>query len=268
MSSGGNNHINRGRQKGALCESKKKPCVITVVLPVIISIALIAWNTVSDAPVAFNGHWGSQSVGWHGKAANHEFCGENYRYARVIAELHNTWSSAPLVFFGSVGTWYRRLHASCEKRYACAFVSLGSIGVGSMLFHGTLLRWGQVMDEAPMMLLLFSHLFMFIGAEKETRFGAWLPFSLILACVIFIGAYLLFYIYWFFLVGFTGSAVALLLYGSRHALRAATILTQVLFLTGVAFLAEGFACWQIDTLLCEQVQCFRLHILWHFGARM
>ncbi len=45
--------------------------------------------------------------------------------------------------------------------YACVFVS----GLGSIAFHGTLLRWGQVLDEVPM--LWASLCFMYVGMTMD-----------------------------------------------------------------------------------------------------
>jgi len=94
-------------------------------------------------------------------------------------------------------------------RFQAAFISIGFIGVGSALFHGTLLRWGQIMDEAPMMFYVFCALYCFIEDGPKPRYGTWLPILLASSCVLFVVYYLVFYVYWIFLVGFISGVVIL-----------------------------------------------------------
>ena len=53
-----------------------------------------------------------------------------------------------------------------------AFLSLGSVGVGSTLFHCNLLRWGQVLDEAPMLLYVFTGTYLALEQGTYVR-AAW-----------------------------------------------------------------------------------------------
>ena len=58
-------------------------------------------------------------------------------------------------------------------------MSIGAVGVGSTLYHATLLRVGQILDEVPMLCIIFSGIYCFIEDEMERKYGAWFPFLFI-----------------------------------------------------------------------------------------
>ena len=132
-----------------------------------------------------------------------------------------------------------------------------------MLFHGTLLRWGQVLDEVPMMFVLFAVTFTFIENRKERRYGAWLPFALTAGCLAFVYMYLVLYMYWIFLTGFIGGVCVLVFYGGMVVTRDGTPLNRLLFAAAVVSLVVGSSCWAIDDQFCATVRGLRLHIGWH-----
>lgn len=243
--------------------------IVCFVLPAVEAVAV--WSSgkglvgAEQQSRSAEAYWGRGTAWWHGRRANHDFCEENYRYSPYVAEFHNTWSAAPVVFFGSAGIYYTRHYASLDKRYVFAFAALGAIGLGSVFFHATLLQWGQVLDEAPMMLVLTAFIYMLIEDGPQRRYGIWLPICLIGSCAAFMGAYLIFDIYWIFFVGFTGTAVVLMIVSLPRA-RKADPLPRLLFYSGVVCLVGGFLIWNIDNHLCAHVWFLRLHIVWHFGS--
>lgn len=245
--------------------------VACVVIPAMEAVAVVTLGKgvlgAEYNSTSVEAYWGRGTAWWHGRRGNHDFCEENYRYSPYIVEFHNTWSSAPIVFLGSAGTFYTRRYASLDKRYSCAFCALGSIGFGSVLFHGTLLQWGQALDESPMMLLLTAFLFLFIEDGAERRFGAWLPILLCCSCAAFMGSYLFLNIYWMFVVGFTLGVLVLSALAWKRV-KVADRLCWLLFLYGLAGVVGGFIIWNIDNHLCSHVWFLRLHIGWHFGAGM
>ncbi|RKO92614.1 ceramidase, partial [Blyttiomyces helicus] len=78
-----------------------------------------------------------------------DWCEENYILSSWLAEA---WNASSNIFFqilpliGLVSVW--KTHA--EARFAVAYVALMLTGVGSFLFHGTLLYSAQLLDELPM----------------------------------------------------------------------------------------------------------------------
>jgi dihydroceramidase len=103
--------------------------------------------------------------GWWGPAtADTDWCEPNYLWTHYIAEFWNTLSSIPIATFALHGIWQchrQRLELKFWVSYAGVFV----IGLGSIAFHGTLLRWGQVLDEVPM--LWASLCFLYVGMTMD-----------------------------------------------------------------------------------------------------
>ena len=233
--------------------------VVTVMLPVVWSVYTVYF--VEPLGVGGESHyWGSEE--WHGSAGNHDFCEPNYVYYRHVIEFHNTWSSLPVIFYGTVGTYYTRKFATLEKRFPCTFISIGAVGVGSTLFHGALRSWGQILDEVPMLCIIFAFAYCHLETKAKPDYYPWLPVALMLSCALFVAGYLFFYFYAFFLVGFSGGVVTLLLCGATIYGKSSE-LSKRIFLSGVLSLLIGFLCWIVDDQFCNQVHHLNLHIGWH-----
>ncbi len=86
-----------------------------------------------------------------GTAASVDWCEPNYVWTAYIAEFWNTLSSAPIAGAGFFGVCLVVLaNPPKEMRFGVAFAVLAVIGLGSMAFHGTLLKLAQAADELPM----------------------------------------------------------------------------------------------------------------------
>ena len=90
---------------------------------------------------------------WGTPTASVDWCEDNYTVSYYVAEFFNTLSSVPIALLGLQALWSAwacaDAHASRRRRMVAAF-TVFVVGVGSVAFHGTLLRWGQVLDEVPM----------------------------------------------------------------------------------------------------------------------
>jgi dihydroceramidase len=95
---------------------------------------------------------GDNNIGfWSPRTASVDWCENNYVYSYYIAEFWNTMSSIPLILLGFYGVLHSgRLGFGVFSRHSLCFVSFIVIGIGSALFHGTLLYTGQFLDEVPM----------------------------------------------------------------------------------------------------------------------
>ena len=82
--------------------------------------------------------------------ADYDWCENNYAITPYVAEFFNALSSVTIVLAGVF--WERRtIRYGYGLRWHIASAGLVSIGLGSIAFHGTLLRWAQVLDEVPML---------------------------------------------------------------------------------------------------------------------
>jgi dihydroceramidase len=103
------------------------------------------------------GYWGSIT-------ANTDWCEPNYERTLYVAELFNTISSIPIctfALFGLTQCWLR----GYELKFAVSYFLVFVIGMGSVAFHGTLLRVGQVLDEVPMLWASLS--FLYVGGTMD-----------------------------------------------------------------------------------------------------
>ncbi len=248
--------------------------VCTVVLPVLGAISVLLLHVpFRVAPAAGYHARDSGSIGYppawipgmHGTGANHNFCEEDHTFSSWIAEFHNSWSSLPIIFYGGVGPYYTRRYATKELRFSAGFISIGAVGVGSTLYHATLLRVGQILDEVPMLCIIFAGIYCFAEDGKESKYGPWFPALLVSLCLGLVAGYLVFYLHILFVLAFGFGVVGLIVRGVVVVRKASKLSAMVLKMAAVAILV-GFACWITDEQLCPYVIRLRLHIFWHLGT--
>ncbi|MCC6810930.1 MAG: ceramidase [Deltaproteobacteria bacterium] len=92
-----------------------------------------------------------------------DWCEPNYLHSPYVAEWWNTWSSLLIVGLAAYGLWQAR---RAERRFSLAFVLLAMVGLGSVAFHGTLLKSAQASDELPMILCGLAYAFILINRKR------------------------------------------------------------------------------------------------------
>ena len=90
-----------------------------------------------------DGYWGKPT-------ANYDWCEDNYVLTPYVAEFWNALSSLPTLTVGLYFLLKARKHAY-GYRFEVAGAMLAIVGLGSAAFNGTLTRWGQILDEVPML---------------------------------------------------------------------------------------------------------------------
>lgn len=94
-----------------------------------------------------SGYW----EGYRGWAPSTvEWCEVNYELCSWIAEFWNSFSSLAIIAAGIVGVVLSHRHGQGELRFVLAYLAIIGVGIGSLLFHMTLLRPMQILDEVPM----------------------------------------------------------------------------------------------------------------------
>lgn len=112
-----------------------------------------------------DGYW----VGF-GAPSNVDWCEPNYVHSAFVAEWWNTWSSFAIVALAIVvGVRARRLPWRDKPRFALAALAVAVVGVGSALFHGTLLRTAQAADELPMVYTGLTFVYALASRRFEGR---------------------------------------------------------------------------------------------------
>ena len=95
------------------------------------------------------GYWGEIT-------SDYDFCEKNYSVTYYVAEFFSTFSSIPIVNLGLyfLVQCYKYKH---DIKLYLSSIGVIMVGIGSFLFHGTMKRYGQMLDEIPM---LWCSLFM------------------------------------------------------------------------------------------------------------
>lgn len=88
---------------------------------------------------------------WGSVDANIDWCERNYSVTPYVAELWNALSSLPIFFFALAGYIAGRKYSKCEDRFRLGYAIMMLVGLGSFMFHATLRRYAQCMDELPML---------------------------------------------------------------------------------------------------------------------
>lgn len=86
---------------------------------------------------------------WGPVTATLDWCEANYQFSRYIAEVSNTFSNLASVLLALWGAQQAR-SASLPARYFAGYTGFALVGLGSMIFHATLLYEAQLADELPM----------------------------------------------------------------------------------------------------------------------
>ena len=92
------------------------------------------------------GYWGEKT-----NNIQPPWCEADYEVTPYVAEFWNSLTSCTILVWGVYGiVKHHRTVYGLELRFWAAFGALVAVGAGSVLFHVTLWRIGQVMDELPM----------------------------------------------------------------------------------------------------------------------
>ncbi|KAF8492743.1 ceramidase [Russula emetica] len=119
------------------------------------------------------GHWGPVT-------ATLDWCEANYQFSHYVAEMSNTFSN---LFFVCISIYGARLSSreSLPARYLVGFAGCALIGLGSFVFHATLLYEAQLADELPMIYIASFTLAVLL--ESEPGFGFKSTYSKFLVAV-------------------------------------------------------------------------------------
>ncbi|CAG8608899.1 13490_t:CDS:2 [Acaulospora morrowiae] len=212
-----------------------------------------------------------------------DWCEKNYAVTHYVAEFFNTLSSLCMVGAGAFGVY---MHSQgFEKRFQVCFATIIVVGIGSILFHGTLLFSLQLFDEVPMMFCVLVLCYSVIENRKERKYGNWFPVALIIwglavtAIMVISGRHshdgmmqaIEFYV-------FQGSFVVMAATVYLHTVaivlnsKAGKGVTK-LWTSGSAVFLIGYIGWHVDMHLCSSMYSLpfnvpnpQLHAWWHLTA--
>ncbi|KAK4058102.1 alkaline ceramidase ydc1 [Microbotryomycetes sp. JL221] len=131
-----------------------------------------------------SGYWGpvTASIDW---------CEANYLRSFYIAELFNTVSNSAFIALAVFGI-YKSQQQNLPARFAVAYAAIALIGLGSTLFHATLLYTWQMGDELPMIYCSAGIMWIvFDLSPLDAPVNLFIPSLLAAFCVAFTSAYVL-----------------------------------------------------------------------------
>ncbi|KAF9135311.1 Alkaline ceramidase 3 [Mortierella sp. 14UC] len=210
---------------------------------------------------------------------------DNYVWTYYIAEFFNSFSSFAMIILGEVACYsINRLQSDMQRiaaassestmsktnsstgtatakapslfRFKLAFRTITVVGIGSFLFHATLLHQMQMLDELPM---LYSVLVLFF-CLIESRFGpqpAWFPKLLAVVGVVVTGlvAFTEGDIQFFSFHGTFGPlefTTLFLIFKVYSARKAAYPDIKWVFEAGIGLYVVAVAVWMTDLNFCER----------------
>jgi len=207
----------------------------------------------SDCKVGTNvldGYWGPVD-------ANNQWFEARYAHSPYISEFWNTISSAAFVFAGIYGL-YLCYKLGIRFRYAYLYLILIATGMGSIMFHLTSRWWAEILDEAPMIFLVYHFIYLTKSHFPEFPSALWHIGNTVCAGVILV-TYLYFHVYPVFVHGFTSYIVFYLMV--PHLDKGSAYKYEIWnnFFYGIVV---GRIVWETE----QNFRVWQLHSVWHIVA--
>ena len=229
------------------------------------------------------------------RPSNVDWCEANYVYSPWIAEAWNTASSVPMTGVAFLGLYHARQALLWESRWFWAWMMLAVVGVGSALFHATLLHVFQAADELPMLYCNLVFVYLMVeekAVPKKWRAGgetnenavlrtsrrAWLVPLLV---SVGLSQTFMYFAYPSVYEVFMGSYVTVIAWLIWRSIKLAwysddsTLLQKTLVRITLTCYGGASALWVFENAVCGvhgeenggwAIQVAHLHALWHIGA--
>lgn len=192
---------------------------------------------------------------WGPVTATLDWCELNYEHTRYIAEYWNTLSNMAMLLpplYSMLVAW----RVNIERRFIFLYSFLMLVGFGSWLFHMTLRYEMQLMDELPMewgtLIMVYCLLTVHkpnLDGNRMVKLGL-LAYGIVLAVV-----YLHFKTPIIHQAGY-GILTTYALYLDIMIVRKLKVDNNLLY-TALALYYTGFLVWNIDNMLCAQLEELR-----------
>jgi len=201
-----------------------------------------------------------------------DWCEPNGVVTPYVAEFVNMATSFPMVLLGLTGFYlWMKTPGVREVRFAVCHLGLAMVGTGSMLFHGTLTRWGQALDELPMVLVGLVGVWIVAQRNRPGPGSRPLAVAFVLFGLLFTAAYATSGTYFYIFLATYSAAVA---YIALKAMQLTwfrphnTMAWWALTYAAVGFLGTLALFWIPErTLGCDHAfQSIYPHGFWHIGS--
>ncbi|PVU96771.1 hypothetical protein BB561_000974 [Smittium simulii] len=225
---------------------------------------------------------------WGPPTASVDWCEENYLISHYIAEFYNSLSSLAILF---VGEYCAYRFNSTWSAVNFMFRAISVVGIGSVLFHATLLQPMQMLDEIPMLWSAITMLYILCTARYNIKT---VYFKLLLIAIglgtsfsaAFYGGniqFIIFQLTFLTMESITCVQIYLCTQDTKTSLKKLSDpAISRLYVTGLKYYLAGVFIWLTDTFLCKFINNTasslhntsilpfypQLHAFWHFFASL
>lgn len=194
---------------------------------------------------------------WGSPTSTLDWCEKNYQITIYIAEFWNTITNLSMIVPALYGL-SNVLRQGLERRYLLCFVLLFITGVGSWMFHMTLLYEMQLMDELPMVWGASYFVYCQFRANHSYEDGGrrvaviMTCYSLLVSIVYLVNKNPIFHEFMYGILVITTLVMAIRLNHKQYSKSAA-----LLFYGGMLMYGVGFILWNIDNMYCSKITDLR-----------
>lgn len=198
---------------------------------------------------------------WGPVQANHAFCEPHYAVSPYIAEFYNSLSSLIYIVCALSVKFPNDPLVHTAKWWLCA------VGVGSMLFHGTMRYVFQLTDEVPMVAFLATLLIAKLSTPHSCLEKGKMKMAnalVMLYSISLMASYIVLDQYEVFIHGFTimvlvDTVVTLTLLDWKNSIQVRA------YVVSLISIVLGRVAWELEHFLCARYpQVWPLHVVWHF----
>eukprot|EP01080_Neovahlkampfia_damariscottae_P004746 gene4746-8328_t len=195
---------------------------------------------------------------WSPSTSSVDWCEPNYLHVTWMAETWNTITNLSYIILAIIG--FKTVYVNAPFKLRLLPTIFLIVGIGSCLFHATLLRSAQLLDELPMLYLISQSCFIVLTIQPNT---STLKKYLLAIFGIFINAAVtMTMVYYpespeFFFITFgvvTLITFFLALSHCRHYERG-----TLLWFESAGIFILGFILWNIENMFCHDVEHFKFH---------
>eukprot|EP00045_Choanoeca_perplexa_P002222 m.23494 g.23494 ORF g.23494 m.23494 type:complete len:280 (-) comp11390_c0_seq1:41-880(-) len=214
---------------------------------------------------------------WGPMTTTLDWCEENYVVSLRIAEFWNTVSNVWLMLPAIIGmiTAYSK---GMERRFIVAYAGVACMGLGSWIFHMTLVWEGQLLDELPMVysacFLIFNIVdYEYTDSSSRNRVVGFLSAYAITVTVVYVYTR----VATFHQTAYTLMVLVIAYYSYKRVRAEPFREARALFKYSLVSILLAYVLWNIDVYACDSVKrarawagpfapLFQLHAWWHFGT--
>lgn len=208
---------------------------------------------------------------WGPPTATIDWCEENYLFSPYVAELVNAFTNVGFVLL-AVHHIYSAFKNKIGPLYVFISIGFATVGLGSFLFHSTLLYEHQLMDELPMVwttAIPFGYIWGYGRGQPYKTFwnvGTFLATCFFTYTYIYIWRNPVYHQIFYAMLNFGVIFKSIATIRQNIENKELRIYLYKMLTLSFSLFIFGFFVWNLDTVYCSKVRSWRRDILgWPLG---